>query len=103
MDLVSSPWRFPKGQAPHFAYRSVAGDRSSRYPSHTASVPHKLEDAFIHELGFKRALLHGLRHDADVGLGRLPTLRILLFRFIVGDGPGDDYIFAIFPIYGRCD
>src|SRR3954465_14075188 len=39
------------------------------------------------------SLASGLRHDADVGLRRLPALRVDLFRFLVRHRTGDDHVF----------
>src|SRR6516162_6364400 len=40
-----------------------------------------------------------LGHDADIGLGRLPALRILLLGLVVADRTGDDHVLAVLPIY----
>jgi hypothetical protein len=45
-----------------------------------------------------RSALLGLRDDADIGLGRFPTLRITPFRFVVGDRPSDDHVLAWLPV-----
>ena len=45
----------------------------------------------------------GLRHDPDIGLRRFPALRIGLLRVLVGDGAGDDDVFALLPIHGGRD
>src|SRR5687768_12584509 len=44
-----------------------------------------------------------LRDDADVGLRRLPALRIHFLRVFVRHRPGDDHVFALLPVYGRRD
>src|SRR3954451_10087216 len=49
------------------------------------------------------SLASGLRHDADVGLRRLPALRIELLGFLVRHGPGDDDVLARLPVHGRGD
>src|SRR3954447_12188869 len=40
-----------------------------------------------------------LRHDPDVGLGRLPALGILLLGIIVADRAGDDHVLAALPVH----
>src|SRR6476646_3823432 len=40
-----------------------------------------------------------LRHDPDVGLGRLPALWILLLGIIVADRAGDDHVLAALPVH----
>src|ERR1700722_6887340 len=47
------------------------------------------------------ALLLRCRHHTDVGLRRLPALRIELLRLVVGDGAGEDDVFALLPIGRR--
>src|SRR5271169_6739085 len=42
-----------------------------------------------------------LRHDADIGPWRLPTLRVDLLRLVVRDGAGNDHIIAVLPIDRR--
>src|SRR5262245_41248287 len=42
-----------------------------------------------------------LRHDADVGLGRLPALRILLLGVLVRHRAGDDHVLAVLPVHRR--
>src|SRR5262249_28763027 len=42
-----------------------------------------------------------LRDDADIGLRRLPTLRVLFLRFLVADRTGDDHVLALLPIHRR--
>src|SRR5258707_8835186 len=42
-----------------------------------------------------------LRLDADIGLGRLPTLRILLLGVVVADRTCDDHVLAELPIHRR--
>ena len=50
------------------------------------------------------ALLHlRLRHDSDVGLRRLPALRILLLGVLIGHRAGDDHVFAILPVHRSRD
>src|SRR5207245_9805991 len=39
-----------------------------------------------------------LRDDPNVGLRRLPALRITPLRLLVGDGTGDNHFFAWFPV-----
>jgi hypothetical protein len=52
----------------------------------------------------RTSLLHPwLRHDADVGLRRLPTLRILLLGIVVGDRAGDDHVLALLPVHRSRD
>jgi len=58
--------------------------------------------SFPVQLSRHTALLR-LRDDADIGLRRLPTLRITPLRFIVRDRTGDDHIFAWFPVDRRSD
>src|SRR3954447_5837160 len=47
--------------------------------------------------------LRGLRDDADVRLGRLPAVRVLLLSLLVGDRAGDDDVVAGLPLRGRRD
>src|SRR5215510_11176637 len=42
-----------------------------------------------------------LRHDADIGLGRLPTLRVLFLGVLVRYRPGDDHVLAMLPVHRR--
>src|SRR5262245_27430727 len=42
-----------------------------------------------------------LRYDADIGLGRLPALRVLLLGVVVRHRAGDDYVLAVLPVYRR--
>src|SRR5207249_1670047 len=49
------------------------------------------------------APLSGLRDDADVGLRRLPTLRVSLLRLVVRDGARDDHVLAALPVHRRRD
>src|SRR5215831_16421321 len=53
------------------------------------------------ELIALRSRLARLRHDADVGLGRFPALRILLLSFLVRHRAGDDHILAVLPVHRR--
>src|SRR5665213_2915713 len=39
-----------------------------------------------------------LRHDADIGLRRLPTGGIELLGFVVGDGATENHVFALLPV-----
>src|SRR5205823_3185457 len=39
-----------------------------------------------------------LRHDAHIGLRRLPTVRIKLLGLVVGHGAGEDDFFTLLPI-----
>src|SRR5262249_61858283 len=54
------------------------------------------EDAVAREMSRLR-----LRHDADIGLGRLPALRILLLGVVVADRTCDDHVLAVLPIHRR--
>src|SRR6516225_5036609 len=54
------------------------------------------EDAVAREMSRLR-----LRHDADIGLGRLPALRVLLLGFVVADRTRDDHVLAVLPIHRR--
>src|SRR3954462_788640 len=49
------------------------------------------------------SLASGLRHDADVGLGRRPALRIELLGLLVRHRAGDDHVLAPLPVNGRGD
>src|SRR3954466_5508264 len=49
------------------------------------------------------SLASGLRHNADIGLGCLPALRIELLRLFVRNGSGDDHVLARMPVHGRGD
>src|SRR5262245_60675139 len=42
-----------------------------------------------------------LRHDADIGLGRLPALRVLLLGVLVRHRAGDDHVLAVLPVHRR--
>src|SRR6266481_7736492 len=42
-----------------------------------------------------------LRHDANIGLRRLPALRILLLGLVVADRTRDDHVLAVLPIHRR--
>src|SRR5262245_52982690 len=42
-----------------------------------------------------------LRHDADIGLGRLPALWVLLLGVLVRHRPGDDHVLAVLPVHRR--
>src|SRR5262245_34612496 len=42
-----------------------------------------------------------LRHDADIGLGRLPTLRVLLLGILVRHRAGDDHVLPVVPVHRR--
>src|ERR1019366_476997 len=44
-----------------------------------------------------------LRHDSDVGLRRLPALRILLLGVLVGHRAGDDHVLAMLPVHRSRD
>src|SRR5881397_4434331 len=45
--------------------------------------------------------LLGLRNDAEIRPRRFPTLRVLLFGFLVGNRSQDDHILPLLPIYRR--
>jgi hypothetical protein len=47
--------------------------------------------------------LPGLRHDAQIRLGRLPAFGVLELRFLVGHCRQDDHIAALRPVHRRCD
>src|SRR6185295_7603785 len=47
--------------------------------------------------------LFRLVDDAQIRLRRLPTLRVLLFGFLVGDRAGDDHLLARLPVHRRGD
>src|SRR5262245_54546432 len=42
-----------------------------------------------------------LRYDADIGLGRLPALRVLLLGVLVRHRAGDDHVLAVLPVHRR--
>src|SRR5262245_3871519 len=44
-----------------------------------------------------------MRHDADVGLRRLPALRIDRLRLVIADRARDDHVLALLPVGGRRD
>src|SRR4026209_688387 len=44
-----------------------------------------------------------LRHDADIGPRRLKPWWPDLVGFLVADRSGNDHVFALFPVRGRCD
>src|SRR5262249_50871047 len=48
-----------------------------------------------------RELPARLRHDPQVRLGGLPSLRILLLRIVIRHRARNDYIFAVLPVH-RC-
>src|SRR5687768_2007614 len=46
--------------------------------------------------GARLALLTlGLRHNPEIGLGRLPTLRVGLLGFVIRDRAGNDHVVAL--------
>src|SRR5579864_3970885 len=47
------------------------------------------------------AALLRLRHNAQVGLRRLPATRILLLRLLIRHGTGNDYVITLLPIRWR--
>src|ERR1039458_2995264 len=50
--------------------------------------------------GSRRCLtLLGLRHDSQIWLGGLPSVRIFLSSLFIGDGGHDDDIFPLLPIH----
>jgi hypothetical protein len=49
------------------------------------------------------AALLRLRHDADIRLRFFPTIRIDRLGFVIGDGAGDDDVFAMLPVGRRRD
>ena len=44
-----------------------------------------------------------LWHDSDVGLRRLPALRILLLGVLIGHRAGDDHVLAMLPVHRSRD
>src|SRR6185312_16726271 len=49
----------------------------------------------------ERGALPRLRDDADIGLWRLPALRIDFLGVLIADRAGDDDVLSLFPIGGR--
>src|SRR5260221_3359087 len=50
---------------------------------------------------FKFTTLARLRHNPDIGLGRLPSLGIGLLGVVVRDRARDDHVLALLPIHRR--
>src|SRR5215831_5675125 len=53
--------------------------------------------------GKTSARLPRLRDDPDIRLRRFPTVWITLFGLFVGNGTGDNYVLALFPVNRRGD
>ncbi len=59
--------------------------------------------ALVELIGAGGPALFRLWHDPDIGLRRLPSLRVDRLGFVVADGAGDDDVLALFPVRGRGD
>src|SRR5262245_18765263 len=82
---------WPGAIAPYARTRDTLLVRNSRrHPSASARLA---------ELGYLRPRL---RHDAEVGFGRLPALRIRRLGLVVGDRTGDDDVIALLPVHRCC-
>src|SRR5262249_53366540 len=118
----SSVWQMPvalisTSTSPAFGPSSVTVVTSSGLPlSNATAARTSIDRSFPDEQEIRRGAAFAaplvstppfrnsslrLRHDADIGLGRLPALRILLLGVLVGDRSGDDDVLAVLPIHRR--
>src|SRR5580692_2687734 len=80
-----------------------AAAHRSQYASAGAGRAKSAATAALSFSGRTFAALLRRRHDADVRFWRLPALRIELLGLVVGDGAGEDDVFALLPVRGRRD